>query len=52
MATYYNLYTEIKVDGKWYCINNKIKNIDRKNMDYQLHIGQDHIVILRKLMIS
>lgn len=30
MATYYYLYTEIKVDGKWYCINNKLKNIDKE----------------------
>lgn len=30
MATYYYLYTEIKVDGKWYCINNKLKNMDKE----------------------
>ena len=29
MSTNYYLYTEIKVDSKWYCINNKIKNMEK-----------------------
>ena len=24
------LYTEIKINNKWYCINNKIKDIDKE----------------------
>lgn len=27
MSTYYDLYTEIKVNGKWNCINNKLLNV-------------------------
>lgn len=27
MSTYYDLYTEIKINGKWTCINNVIKDI-------------------------
>lgn len=27
MSTYYDLYTEIKVNGKWHCINNKLLNV-------------------------
>ncbi len=29
MSTHYFLYTEMKVNNKWYCINNKIKEIDK-----------------------
>ena len=30
MSTNYFLYTEIKINNKWYCINNKIKDIDKE----------------------
>ena len=29
MSTYYYLYTEIKINNKWHCINNKFKKIDK-----------------------
>lgn len=29
MSTYYYLYTEIKINNKWHCINNKIQDIDK-----------------------
>ena len=33
MSTNYYLYTEINVDGKWYCINNKIKEMGKEKYD-------------------
>ena len=30
MSINYFLYTEIKINNKWYCVNNKIKNIDKE----------------------
>ena len=30
MSTSYFLYTEIKINNKWYCINNKIKDLDKE----------------------
>lgn len=29
MSTYYFIYTEINCNNKWFCINNKIKKIDK-----------------------
>lgn len=29
MSTHYFMYTEVKVDGKWVCVNNKLKNADK-----------------------
>ena len=33
MSVSYYLYTEIKVNNKWYCINNKFKNMDKGNYE-------------------
>ena len=32
MSTSYYIYTEVNIDGKWVCINNKLKNVE-KNSD-------------------
>jgi len=29
MSTSYYIYTEVEVDGKWICINNKLKNVEK-----------------------
>ena len=32
MSTNYYLYTEIKINDKWCCINNKLKEIDKEKI--------------------
>lgn len=32
MSTSYYMYTEVNIDGKWTCINNKITNIEKGNV--------------------
>ena len=29
MSSSYYIYTDVCVDGKWVCINNKVKNIEK-----------------------